>query len=147
MPIYTFTTNLLSAQKLGSPTLANTTLSGVGVRFLSGNNVEFANQQVVVVSLSTTDVGIAYTPIDITVSANSLSTFSLAAQSVITVNALGSVFRIPALLTGSPIALIETNGTYTTFQFVSGTTTYTSLTATVDVSTPNSRRLRVLGYK
>lgn len=147
MPIYTFTTNLLSAQKTGNPNLANTTLSGVGVRFLSGNNVEFANLQVVVRNLDTEHAGIAYTPIDITVSANSLSTFSLSAQSITNVFVGNAFFRIPALLTGSPIALINTNNTYSIFQYVSGTSSYSSLTATLDVTTPNSRRLRSLGYK
>jgi hypothetical protein len=146
---YTFSTELLSAQKTGSPNLIGTSLSAVGATFLSGANVTFATQQVVVLSLSTTDVGIAFNPISITVASNNLSTFNINSYPLSTVNVLGSRFVIPTALNNSTFALVENiSKTYTVFTWLS-TTASVSLTATTstqDVLTPNRLRLRMLGY-
>lgn len=146
MANYTFQTNLLSAQKAG---LIGTSLSATGVSFLSGNNVVFTSQQVGVVSLSTTDVGIAFNPVNISVANNSLSTFNLTAYPMKTVNILGSIVNIPSGLNGSNFALVETtSGDYTVFPWLSTTTTVptSALSATREVSTQDSRRKRLLGY-
>ena len=149
MANYTFSTILLSAEKTGSPRLTNTSLSATGVSFLSGNNVVFTSQQVGVVSLSTTDVGIAFTPINITVSTNSLSTFSLTSYPMKTVNILGSVVNIPSGLNSSDFGIVETtSGDYTIFNWLSTTTTVplSDVVAQREVSTPDTRRKRLLGY-
>jgi hypothetical protein len=80
MSIYTFQQNLLSAEKTGSPNLTNTTLSATGVTFLSGANVVVTTRQLGVVSLSTTDVGIVFNPVEFSVGStvNTASAFSLA---------------------------------------------------------------------
>lgn len=147
---YTFSTNLLSAQKTGSPNLIGTSLSGVGVTFLSGSNVAFATQQVIVVSLSTNDAGIAFSPVEVAVSANQLSSFKLSAyQPLVSVNVEGSQFLIPSLLNTSNFAVIKINsGNFTVFPWLSSTTIVatSALEATRDVGTPNTRRLWVLGY-
>lgn len=149
MALYTFTTNLLSAQKTGSPNLIGTSLSGTGVYFLSGNSVVFQTQQVVVRSLSTTDVGIAFNPVYVTIAPTALSTFNLSSYPLSTVNVLGSVFTIPTLLGNSTFGVAKTNSGFSVFPWLSTTSTVllSSLSAELNVSTTNTRRLRILGYK
>lgn len=146
---YTFSTELLSAQKTGSPNLIGTSLSGIGVTFLSGSNVTFATQQVVVLSLSTTDEGIAFNPVSITVASNNLSTFTINAYPLSTVSVLGSRFVIPTAMNNSTFGVVETVAkTYTIFTWLSTTATVAllSTTNTQDVVTPDRLRLRMLGY-
>lgn len=154
MSIYTFQTSLLSAQKTGVPQLTNTTLSAVGVTFLSGSNVVVTSQNVGVVSLSTTDVGIAYTPVEFSVGStvNTASSFSIANFPSVTVDVLGSQFNIPNSLHNKTLAIVK-SGTqlYSTFTWLSSTVTVplsdvtTGLTRN-EVSSPEYRRMRVLGY-
>ena len=147
--IYSFSTCLLSAEKTGYPNLIGTSLSAVGVTFLSGSNIPIATQQVVVVSLSTTDMGLAFNPVSVTVGTNSLSTFNLSSYSPVTVNMGGSEFIIPPSLDTSTLAVVKTiPGEYTAFPWLSSTTTVptSAFESTRDVNIPNSRRLWVYGY-
>jgi hypothetical protein len=150
MSIYTFQQNLLSAAKTGNPNLTNTTLSATGVTFLSGNNVVVATRQLGVVSLSTTDVGIAFSPIEFSVGStiHTASAFNIANYPSVTVSVLGSVFNIPASLHNTQMAIVENNGSFTVLPFLSAVTTVqiSALSSTFSVSTPNTRRLRLLGY-
>jgi hypothetical protein len=145
MSIYSFQTVLLSAQKTGTPNLINTSLSATGVTYLSGANVLLATRQTGVVSLSTTDVGLAYTPTEFFVTSPS---FSLAAYPNVTVNVLGSVFNIPASLNGAEMAVVNTNNSYSVFKFLSSVTTVpaSAFSETFSVSTADTRRKRLLGY-
>lgn len=150
MSIYTFQQNLLSAEKTGSPNLTNTTLSATGVTFLSGANVVVTTRQTGVVSLSTNDVGLAFSPVDFSVGTtiNTASAFSLAAYPSVTVNVLGSVFNIPASLHNTNLALVKTDGSYSVFPFLSSVATVpvSAFTNTFSVSTADTRRKRLLGY-
>jgi len=145
---YTFAIDLLSAVKTGTPNLLGCSLSGVGVTFLSGNNVVIGTQQVVVVFLSASDVGISFNPIQVTVPTQSLSTFAVTSYPLSTVNVLGSVFRIPSLLNGQTFAITETGvGGYTTFAWLSTTNVNSlSVSTTNDVVSRNRARKRLLGY-
>lgn len=147
---YTFQTNLLSAEKMGVPFMTGTALSSNAVTFLSGNNVAFATQTLGIVSLSSSDAGITFTPVQITVAPGDLATFNIANYPIVTVNVLGSIFNIPSALNGSNLAIVKSdpNRVYTMFSWLSGTTTVLSnaLTTVKDVSTANSRRLRLYGY-
>jgi hypothetical protein len=150
MPLYTFATNLLSAEKTGSPKLIGTSLSGTAVYFLSGNSVVFQTQQLVIQSLSTTDVGIAFNPVYVTIAPTALSTFNLSSYPLSTVNVLGSTFNIPTLLNNSTFGIVEILGApFTVFPWLSTTSTVlvSSLSTEINVSTANTRRLRILGYK
>ena len=151
MSIFTFQQNLLSAEKTGSPNLTNTTLSATGVTFLSGANVVVTTRQLGVVSLSTTDVGIVFNPVEFSVGStvNTASAFSLATSpKSVTVNVLGSVFNIPASLHNTQMAIVNTDGSYTVFPFLSSVTTVptSAFSETFSVSTPDTRRKRLLGY-
>lgn len=150
MSIYTFQQNLLSAEKTGTPNLTNTTLSATGVTFLSGANVVVTTRQTGVVSLSTNDVGLAFSPVDFSVGTtiNTASAFSLAAYPSVTVNVLGSVFNIPASLHNTELALVKTDGSYSVFPFLSSVATVpvSAFTNTFSVSTADTRRKRLLGY-
>lgn len=146
---YTFTTDLLSTIKTGTPNLIGCSLSGVGVTFLSGNNVIIGTQQVVVVFLSASDVGISFNPVQVTIPSQSLSTFAVSAFPLSTVNVLGSVFVIPSVLNGQTFAITEYgNGAgYTTFAWLSTTNVNSlSVSTTNDVVTRNRARKRMLGY-
>lgn len=146
---YTFATDLLSAVKTGTPNLVGCSLSGVGVTFLSGNNVVIGTQQVVVLFLSASDVGISFNPIQVTIPTQSLSTFSVASFPLSTVSVLGSVFIIPSLLNGQPFAITElgSGAGYTVFTWLS-TTAVNSLSVTTsnDVINRNRSRKIMLGY-
>lgn len=150
MSIFTFQQNLLSAEKTGNPNLTNTTLSATGVTFLSGANVVVATRQVGVVSLSTTDVGLAFDPVEFSVGStvNTASAFSLTAYPSVTVNVLGSVFNIPASLHNTQMAIVNTDGSYSVFPFLSSVATVptSAFSETFSVSTPDTRRKRLLGY-
>lgn len=150
MSIYTFNTNLLSAEKTGTPNLTNTVLSATGVTFLSGDNVVVNSRQVGVVSLSSDDVGIAFTPVEFLIgtTVHTTSAFSLATYPSVAVNVLGSVFNIPASLHQTNVAVVNSDNSYTVFPFISSVTTVpvSALSATFSVSTPDTRRKRMLGY-
>jgi hypothetical protein len=150
MSIYTFQQNLLSAAKTGSPNLTNTTLSATGVTFLSGANVFVTTRQVGVVSLSTTDVGLAFNPVEFSVGStvNTASAFSLATYPSVTVNVLGSVFNIPASLHNTQMAIVNTDNSYSVFPFLSSVATVplSAFSELDTVSTPDTRRKRFLGY-
>lgn len=150
MAIYSFQTVLLSAQKTGTPNLTNTSLSATGVTYLSGANVVVTSRQVGVVSLSTTDVGLTFSPVDFSVgtTVNTASSFSLANFPSVTVNVLGSVFNIPASLHLTTMALVNTNNSYSVFPFLSSVATVpvSAFSEEFTVSTPDTRRKRLLGY-
>jgi len=121
MAIYSFNTILLSAQKTGNPQLIGTSLSASGVN---------------TISLSTNDSGIAFnskTPL-----LSSTTTFNVA----------GSVFVIDRAYEGEKLALVKINGTYTTFTLATAysTTPLSSFSTDDMVSTPDTRRKRLLGY-
>lgn len=150
MSLYTFQTALLSAEKTGTPNLINTALSATGVTFLSGANVVVNSRQVGVVSLSTTDVGLAFNPVEFSVGStvHTASAFSLTNYPNVTVNVLGSVFNIPASLHLSELAVVNTDGSYSVFPFLSSVTTVpvSAFSETFSVSTADTRRKRHLGY-
>lgn len=150
MSIYTFQTNLLSAQKTGTPNLTNTSLSATGVTYLSGANVVVTSLQTGLVSLSTTDVGLAFTPVEFSVGStvHTASAFSLANYPNVTVNVLGSYFNIPSSLHLSEMAVVNNDGSYSVFPFLSSVTTVpvSAFSETFSVSTPDTRRKRLLGY-
>jgi hypothetical protein len=150
MSIYTFQQNLLSSGKTGNPNLTNTTLSATGVTFLSGANVVVATRQVGVVSLSTTDVGLAFNPIEFSVGStvNTASAFSLSTYPSVTVNVLGSRFNIPVSLHNTQMAIVNTDNSFSVFPFLSSVATVPlSAFSEIDtVSTPDTRRKRFLGY-
>lgn len=117
---------LLSAAKTGNPPLADTSLTT-----LSANGVN-------VITLSTDDVGIAF------VTESSL-TGALTQRTI-----QGSVFKIDQAYNGSTMALVKTNGSYTTFAYASAHAVQPLSTFTAgdpDVSTPDSRRKWVYGYR
>lgn len=150
MSIYSFQTNLLSAQKTGTPNLTNTSLSATGVTYLSGANVVVTSLQTGLVSLSTTDVGLAFTPVEFSVGStvHTASAFSLANYPNVTVNVLGSYFNIPSSLHLSEMAVVNNDGSYSVFPFLSSVTTVpvSAFSETFSVSTPDTRRKRLLGY-
>jgi hypothetical protein len=150
MSLYTFQTVLLSAQKTGTPNLASTSLSATGVTYLSGANVVVTSRQVGVVSLSTTDVGLAFSPVDFSVGStvHTASAFSLATYPNVTVNVLGSVFNIPSSLHLTDMAVVNTDNSYSVFSFLSSVTTVpvSAFSETFSASTPDTRRKRLLGY-
>jgi hypothetical protein len=121
--IYTFSTALLSAAKTGFPNLVTTALSASGVN---------------VISLSTNDVGIAFTP-------NTTLTGTLCSTTV-----QGSVFRIDTSYNqeNNQMVLLKTDGTGTIFQFASGGSVGVALSAAyTDFTTSDTRRKWHLGYK
>ncbi len=121
MAIYSFNTTLLSAQKTGNPPLIGTSLSALGVN---------------TISLSTDDVGIAFNSVTPLVSAN------------VNISVKGSVFAIDRAYDGSKMAIRNTAGGYTTFTLATAytTTPLSAFSVSDDVSTPDTRRKRHLGY-
>jgi hypothetical protein len=150
MSLYTFQTALLSAEKTGTQNLTNTSLSATGVTYLSGADVIVTSRQVGVVSLSTTDVGLAFSPVDFSVGStvNTVSSFALSNFPTIAVNVLGSVFNIPSSLHLTNMAVVNTDNSYSVFPFLSSVTTVpvSAFSETFSVSTPDTRRKRLLGY-
>jgi hypothetical protein len=125
MALYTFTSNVLSAASVGNPPPTHTVLSAAGVN---------------TISLSSVYDGLAF---------NALPESSLTSTLCsLTVN--GSVFRINSAYNNSPFALMTSDRTYTVFTYQSAlATTQLSavlLSATKEVVTPESLRLRLLGY-
>jgi len=127
--IYTFDTILLSANKLGFPQriAADLSLSARGVN---------------VMTLSTNDVGIAF---------NAIQTTS---GVLIDCNVQGSTFKIDRNYHQSRMVLVKgvqlsAAGLGTIFQFVStGGTISTGLSTNYrDFTTPETRRMRHLGYR
>lgn len=123
MALYTFNTNLLSAASVGNPIPTNAVLSASGVN---------------TISLSSAHIGIAF---------NSISTLL---SSLCSVTVYGSVFRIDRAYNNSTFALILPNRTYTVFTYQSAYATVplsaVAYSETKEVSTPEQRRLYVLGY-
>lgn len=130
-----FDSILLSAAKTGNPPLADSSLTS-----LSADGVN-------ILTLSANDVGIAY-------NAEATLTTTLGV-----VNVQGSTFSIDTSYDGETLGLVKSDGSYTTFAFASAwstalqplstavqpTSTFT--TANVNVSTPNTRRLYLYGYR
>lgn len=125
MASYTFDTNILSASKVG-----------IGNPIAPTNSFPLTAAGVGIVSLSSLHDGLAF---------NSIS--YLSAQSV-TATVRGSVFNINSVYHNAPMALFESDNTYTVFTFNSSapTSQVLLLSGTRDVSTPEQRRKWVLGY-
>lgn len=153
MSIYTFNTVLLSAAKTGSPNLIGTSLSATGVTFLSGNSenpVSLTTQRVGIVSLSSSDVGLAFNSIELSVGTtiHTASSFSINNYPTFTTNVLGSVFNIPRVLHNTTMAQVNTDGSYSVFTALSSVATVpiSAFSETFAVSTPDTRRKYLLGY-
>ena len=123
MSQYDFSSILLSAQKTGNPPLVGTALSGSGVN---------------IITLGASVAGVAFYESAVPFS-GTLFNLSLS----------GSLFRIDRVYSGSPMALVLTNNTYTSFIANSAYATV-PLSAlgvnTRNITTPDSRRKWVLGY-
>lgn len=121
--IYTFSTTLLSAAKTGTPNFTTQPLSASGVN---------------VISLSTNDIGISFTP-------NTTLTTTLVNTTV-----QGSLFRIDTSYhqTNTQFALLKSDGSSTIFQFASGGTVGVALSAGyTGFTSSETRRKRQLGYR
>lgn len=122
--MYSFSTILLSAQKTGSPNLIGTTLSASGV------NIQILNAS---------QIGLAF---------NSLTTSGTTATTV-TVDLSGCRYVIDRVYHGSVMAAVFPTS-YTTFTFNSAFAVLplsSVIGEDLNISTPNQRRLRLLGYK
>lgn len=123
MALYNFTSNVLSAASVGNPPPTHTVLSAAGVN---------------TISLSSVFDGLAFNPITPLLS------------SLTTVTVYGSVFRIDTAYNNSVFALMRSDRTYTVFTYQSALATVplssVALSATKEVTTPESLRLRLLGY-
>ena len=124
MASYTFDTHILSA-----------VLVGLGNPPIPTNSFPLTAAGVGILALSATHEGLAF---------NSLP---LSAQ-VVRTTIRGSVFNINSAYHNKPMALFETDNTYTVFTFNSAapTSQVLLLSGTRDVSTPEQRRKWVLGY-
>jgi hypothetical protein len=123
---YSFTTTLLSAQKTGFPNLIGTVLSAFGVN---------------VISLSTNDKGIAFTPVSPLLNSTTSATIQ------------GSVFTIDTAYHGKTMALakipVDNISTYTIYIHNSALTVAPASAMSVgetDVIGQDGRRKWVLGY-
>jgi hypothetical protein len=127
MALYNFNSNVLSAASVGNPPPTGTVLSAFGVN---------------TISLSSAHIGLAF---------NSISTL---ANSLCSLNAFGSVFRIDRAYHNSIFALILPARRYTVFTYQSAygivplsSVAVGSLSSPIqDVTTPEFIRLRLLGY-
>lgn len=127
MALYDFTSNVLSAASVGNPPPTDTVLSAFGVN---------------TISLSSAHIGLAFNPV------------STLTTSLCSLNAFGSVFRIDRAYHNSIFALILPERRYTVFTYQSsfGTVPLSSVAVgslsspIQDVTTPESLRLRLLGY-
>lgn len=119
---YSFNTNVLSAQKTGSPNLMNTTLSSNGV---------------VTLWLSANDVGLAF-------NAEPTLNVQVANHSID-----NSVFVINTIYHNKQMALVKNNNSYTVFTHNSGyaVTPLSAKNSAFDVITADGIRKRVLGYR
>jgi hypothetical protein len=124
MASYTFDTNILSA-----------VLVGIGNPTAPTNAFPLTAAGVGIVALSSIHEGLAFNAVP------------LSAQSVIS-TVRGSIFNINSAYHNKPMALIESNNTYTVFTFNSSapTSQVLLLSGTRDVSTPEHRRKWILGY-
>lgn len=119
--MYSFSTILLSAQKTGSPNLIGTTLSASGV------NIQILNAN---------QIGLAFTP---------LTTSGV----TVAVDLSGCRYVIDRAYHGSVMAAVFPTS-YTTFTFNSAFAVLplsSVIGEDLNISTPNQRRLRLLGYK
>jgi hypothetical protein len=123
---YSFTTSLLSAQKTGTPNLIGTQLSAFGVN---------------VISLSTNDKGIAFTP----------RTPLLSTLTNVTIQ--GSLFRIDTAYQGATMALVKvpTNNVSTYTIYIHNSSLAVAPVSAIsvgedDVIDADGRRKWVLGY-
>jgi hypothetical protein len=127
MALYNFTSNVLSAASVGTPPPTHTVLSATGVN---------------TISLSSVFDGLAF---------NALTNTSLV-SSLCALTVLGSVFRIDRAYHNSVFALMTSDRTYTVFTYQSSFATVPvsafalSGVPTKEVTTPESLRLRLLGY-
>lgn len=123
MALYTFTSNVLSAASVGNPRPTHTVLSAFGVN---------------TISLSSVYDGLAFNPVTPLTTTLTTLTFN------------GSVFRIDTAYNNSVFALMTSDRIYTVFRYQSafGTPPLSAqlLSATKEVFTPESLRLRLLGY-
>ena len=125
MALYNFTSNVLSAASVGNPPPTHTVLSAAGVN---------------TISLSSVFDGLAF---------NALPTSSLTSL-LCSVTVYGSVFRIDRAYNNSVFALMRSDRVYTVFTYQSAYAatplSAVLLSATKEVTTPESLRLRLLGY-
>jgi hypothetical protein len=125
MALFNFNSNVLSAASVGNPPPTHTVLSAAGVN---------------TISLSSVFDGLAF---------NALTNTSLV-SSLCSVTVLGSVFRIDRAYHNSVFALMRSDRTYTVFTYQSAFAatplSAVLLSATKEVTTPESLRLRLLGY-
>lgn len=123
MALYDFTSNVLSAASVGNPPPTHTVLSASGVN---------------TISLSAVHDGLAFNPV------------STLTGLLCSVTAYGSVFRIDRAYNNSVFALMTSDRNYTVFTYQSayGVVPLSSvaLSSTKEVTTPESLRLRLLGY-
>lgn len=123
--MYTFDTILLSAQKTGNPNLLNTQLSAQGVN---------------VITLAGDVVGVAF---------NKQSTLS---NNLCSVTVGGCLLKIDNVYDKQTFTLVKTLDSnlayYSVFPYLSTASTVASnaLSSTTQISTPNTRRKRLLGY-
>jgi hypothetical protein len=115
-----FTANLLSA--VGSPPRLNTSLSA-------------SNLSVVVDALSAY-VGLAYNPVSLTTTNSAIQAATIQ----------GCSLRIAAGYNNSVFALVKADRSATLFTFLSAGAPQTPTASTLRYSTPELRRLSVLGY-
>jgi hypothetical protein len=123
MALYNFTSNVLSAASVGNPPPTHTVLSAAGVN---------------TISLSSVFDGLAFNPV------------SPLTTTLTTLTVFGSVFRIDTAYDNSVFALMRSDRTYTVFTYQSAYAatplSAVALSATKEVTTPESLRLRLLGY-
>lgn len=121
--LFTFNKNILSAAKYSNPPVTNQpTLSAFGVA---------------IISLSTNDVGITFRERTTTPLTSAFTTTSV----------FGSVFSIDTSFDGSHLAVV-TNAGYNVFLHLSSVTSVSvsSITATREVSSPETQRKRLYGF-
>lgn len=125
MALYNFTSNVLSAASVGNPPPTHTVLSAAGVN---------------TISLSSVFDGLAF---------NELPASSLT-STLCSLTVFGSVFKINSAYNNAVFALMTSDRTYTVFTYQSAYAatplSAVLLSATKEVTTPESLRLRLLGY-
>ncbi len=125
MALFNFNSNVLSAASVGNPPPTHTVLSAAGVN---------------TISLSSVFDGLAF---------NALPTSSLT-STLCSLTVFGSVFRINSAYNNAVFALMRSDRVYTVFTYQSAYAatplSAVALSATKEVTTPESLRLRLLGY-
>lgn len=117
---YTFASNLLVAQ--GNPAALNISLS--------------SNDLSVVIDALSAYVGLAFNPTTITTGTSALQAITIQ----------GNSLRIAEAYHNQTFALLKADRTATTFIYLSAGGAIAPLSATNNVSYPETRRLSVLGY-